>query len=634
MFHSSRSRFVLIAAAILAFHWTALLVFFGVDDFIFLVESRHPGWPGVVAALGGRYLSQKVAFAANLWLFGHRAWAHHLPALGLHVLNAWLIYRLFERVQRRGALSFAAALLYAIHPATVTVMSFVSAGLEETPTVTLTLLAVHLFLEHLRRANAWSLAAALCLAILACGFKSHAVATPLYLAAFAAIALRRERAAPRRFAWAAVLLLPFALFSLWYVAYVLPRFPITNPAYATDFSAASLWHSYLRLLANIINVLPVAREAIGYQQSLPAGFQHWIGDGLWFRAAVVAAGALLCGYSAWRLGEGMLAASLFVVVIATQLFAASIPRHLYDYYSFYALPAACGLLALPIAALSRTVGSHVGHRRGRQIAAAAVVAYAGGAGWVFHSTNDFIMQAENARLVDRFVSGRLHHGQDLVFAPPSDRAFLDSTYGVELEALRGDLGSRVLFLKDTDSGPNRSTPRTQLAALDRVGGRDYAVYALDGAAWLRPYRTGVGAGGEIVQPFDVVSNGFSEVQVLVSATWGATVIAEVSIVDAAGGGTRLTRLAVVTMRIPAGQTPRYYPIPVPRQADSAGKHYELALRVLERGGPLGFSGTSPQEGVLPLRRRLSAGGDWSTMGTPPGEAMVYRVVVTNPDRSY
>ena len=630
MFHSSRSRFVLIAAATLAFHWSALLVFFGVDDFIFLVDSRHPGWPGIVTALGKRYFSHST-YAVNVWLFGYQAWAHHLAALSLHVLNAGLIFRLFERVQRRGALSAAAALLYAIHPATVTVMSFVSVGLEETPTVTATLLAVHLFLAHLRRANPWLLAVAVCLPILGCGFKNHTVATPLYLAAFSTMALRREGAAPGRFAWAAVSMLPFVLFSLWFVVYVLPRSPITNPAYATDFSAASLWHTYLRLLPNIINVLPFAREAIGYQQSLPAGFQQWIGDGFWFRAAVIATGAVACGYSAWRLGEGVLAASLFVVVIATQLFAASLPLHLYEYYPFYSLPAACGLLALPVAALWEAVGSLDGHRRARQMAAAAaaVIVFACGAGWVFHSTNDFIVQTENARLIDRFVSQRLHRGQLLVFAPPSETAFLDSAYGIELEALRPDLQAKARFMKDADPGPNRSTADVQLAALDRVGDRDFAVYALDAAAWLRPDRTGVGAGGEIVQPFDVAGNGFSEVQILVRSTAGAAVIGEVSIVDTDGGVRRLTSLATTTFEVPAGQTPKYYPVPVPRQAGSAGKQYELSLRVDAHGGQLGFYAASPQEGALPLRRRLSAGGGWSTLGTP-AQTMVYRVVVTNP----
>ena len=122
MLHSPRSRLAFIAAfiaaAALAFHWSALLVFFGVDDFVFLVDSRHPAWPGLVAALGKRYFSHST-YAINVWVFGYRPWAHHVLALGLHVLNAWLIFRLFERVQRRSELSVAAAILYAIHPATV-----------------------------------------------------------------------------------------------------------------------------------------------------------------------------------------------------------------------------------------------------------------------------------------------------------------------------------------------------------------------------------------------------------------------------------------------------------------------------------------------------------------------------------
>src|SRR5438045_111059 len=107
MFQSPRSKFLLIAAATVAFHWTALLVFFGVDDFIFLVDSRHPVWPGVAAALGKRFFSHS-SYALNVWLFGYRAWAHHLAPLALHLVNAWLIFRLFERVQRRSALSAAA----------------------------------------------------------------------------------------------------------------------------------------------------------------------------------------------------------------------------------------------------------------------------------------------------------------------------------------------------------------------------------------------------------------------------------------------------------------------------------------------------------------------------------------------
>jgi hypothetical protein len=203
-------------------------------------------------------------------------------------------------------------------------------------------------------------------------------------------------------------------------------------------------------------------------------------------------------------------------------------------------------------------------------------------------------------------------------------------YGIEFPALHPDLQLKAEFMKDADPGPNRSTAQVQLAALDRVGDRDFAVYALDAAAWLRPYRTGVGAAGAIVQPFTVGGNGFAEIQVLLRSTAGASVTADVSIAGAAVDATPLTILATTTFRVPAGEVPRYYPIPVPPQANSAGKRYELTLRVDPNGGALGFYAAVPQEGDRPLRRRLSAGGDWTPLGTPAGDTMVHRVVVTNP----
>jgi len=117
---------------------------------------------------------------ANALGDGKVIWFHLFSAL-VHAANAFLVFRLFRRLEGNSTAAFFITLFFAIHPMQVEAVSWVAAF--STPLFSLfSLLAMHAYVRH-TEGNAWGKHYWLALGffVLACLSKSAAVALPLSL---------------------------------------------------------------------------------------------------------------------------------------------------------------------------------------------------------------------------------------------------------------------------------------------------------------------------------------------------------------------------------------------------------------------------------------------------------------------
>lgn len=80
-----------------AAYWRILGTFFVADDFAYLIELSRTSSPGVIfSALAGRYFRPAVVFVyyANYQLSGLAPWTYHASVVLVHVVNAWLVFKL------------------------------------------------------------------------------------------------------------------------------------------------------------------------------------------------------------------------------------------------------------------------------------------------------------------------------------------------------------------------------------------------------------------------------------------------------------------------------------------------------------------------------------------------------------
>jgi len=629
-----------LGAIALLMYWRAAGVFFAVDDFVFLIRYKTLSWPGVVPALAGRYLSHDVAFFIHQQLFGSWHVPYHLLSVSLHVVNGYLVFSLLKALDA-AAVTHArvSAVLFVLHPAAYTILSWTVLGYEETVTLALSLAAVWLFLRYLDRPHSWRIAVALLLVVVASGFKNHAILAPMYMAAFGILRLQSHGGGLRRVTRVVTALAPFACFDLWYLLVVMPGLPqAQHQAYTQDFSAVSLAGSYFRLLPNTFNVVPFVREALGYQEAVPAGLGASLGDVRWYRAAVIALAVAGIGYGGYKTRRLLFTGVMSAVVLLGLFFAASLPRHLYEYYTYFSLPAACALIGLPVA-----LGIDAGRRRVagarwpvERIAITLLLAYALAAGTVAHRSNGLVRQAEHAELVHRFTTGAVRPGQTLEFVPPSERARLDTVNGLLLEALHAEAGLRAVF---RDSGEAQAacvaSDSIVRVALDAVGQRGFQVYPLDQVQWSAAGKLRLRSGEEVRQRFRASAADVAELHVLVgapamppgAALFAVTIHEVGSGLETAGSGHDAVQ-APGEVVIRAAPMPRdgfyqegYVPIPMPVDRPSAGRMFELRIRGLqgaERGATL-FYGTRTPADCFPLRVEALNG---SPADAGPGEPRV------------
>ncbi len=184
---------LLIIGAVLAVGYPLLAAAPASDDWGFFALSRHIGSPLAfyIADHSSSYFYRPHVMAfwwLSVALFDTRAYAHYAIDLGLHALNALMIFALARSADVSRALALVLALLFAVHPAAIGTTSWLADRFDLTCTAAC--LAALWFLErHLRGGGpAWPV---WLMALLAAGCKETGIL--LVPAVIARVLLERER---------------------------------------------------------------------------------------------------------------------------------------------------------------------------------------------------------------------------------------------------------------------------------------------------------------------------------------------------------------------------------------------------------------------------------------------------------
>jgi tetratricopeptide (TPR) repeat protein len=82
------------------------------------------GQPGVYSPL------KTLWHASNFQLWGQEVFGHHLVSLLIHAAGIWLVYQIAYELLRRRDVSFWTALVFAVHPAHVEAITFMTASID------------------------------------------------------------------------------------------------------------------------------------------------------------------------------------------------------------------------------------------------------------------------------------------------------------------------------------------------------------------------------------------------------------------------------------------------------------------------------------------------------------------------
>ena len=151
---------VLIGLVILNYGWTSAFGFVN-DDYIWIAGVRFPeGGSWVRAAFVSPTFSPyfvrpivALSFFANYLLGGMHAWTYHVANVSLYALNVCLVWKLATVLLESPGAGFAAALLFATHPAHPDAVTWISGRTE----LLATALVLTVLLLHVR--GRWVLAA-------------------------------------------------------------------------------------------------------------------------------------------------------------------------------------------------------------------------------------------------------------------------------------------------------------------------------------------------------------------------------------------------------------------------------------------------------------------------------------------
>jgi hypothetical protein len=513
---------VLVAVAGLAY-FRVFGVFFGVDDFTFLERARDVHWPGLSQALADRFFAHGLCYFVARRVFGFDSVGYHLLPFGLHLLNAGLVYAVLSRLRpadRRVAA--IAAVLFALHPAAYTVLAWITLGNEEAGVLAFSLGALLFAQLYLREGRTRYLLPVIVLTGVGLGFKNQAVMMPAYvLAVWLADGPSAEtdrRAGAMRLVF---LLVPLVLASVWYVHAIVPlTVQAASAAYTRNYSPASLLSGYFRLLPNSLNPLPILREGLGYQETLPPVITALPGFPSSVRAFVLVAMGMAAFASGVALTRVRFLLAFLFLLMAGLLFAAAMPGHMFEYYAYYSLPAACAVAALPAAWLVRAIGTR--RPRGRLVVVVfvlAVLTYAFVTGRMLHSSNRFVRQADNARAVDALVTRHAVTGDTIVFVPPSNTAYDDTVYGLSIRALHPERHLSVVYA-DAHQDPATITLGWSrlLIAVDDIRSLQPGVHRVEDVQWVRRSMLTLSHPGQsVTQTLRLHGLGTYEVQVVAEA---------------------------------------------------------------------------------------------------------------------
>ncbi|RYZ91137.1 MAG: hypothetical protein EOP04_01530 [Proteobacteria bacterium] len=460
----------------LLFFAPALTVYFGVDDF-YLISSGIKGisLPNSFSELYlTRYFSEHLTFQILAPLFGNKYWAYHIVALVSHLFTAILFYKIMlqQRICSPENATIA-SLLFFLQPGSFTVISWATLGLNEPPVAFLTLLGVASVYGFVFRNKWWLGILSVLIVILAAGFKNQAIYIPIFYFTFVLLkVIKQKRLAlnqTKEFIPFIILNVFMGAFCLWYFSQIVPNTSFAkNPAYSLVWDWQVLASGYLSLLFAAINPFAYFREALGYQTFVPFALTM-INPLLMtiFKLMAVLTILLASLYLASRRKEAITWLVLFSLALVSMSFAAAMPNHRYEYYSYLSMiPLSINLsyLYLPI---YRKFSSKLPLAVGL-IALICIIN-----GQVFYRSNIFISQAENARKIQK-LSMELPVGAEIHFIDPDQRAVADIDSGNSLKAFSPEKEIKVSF--ESRSGfPFRKTlwPSQVLAYLDprsEVGG--------------------------------------------------------------------------------------------------------------------------------------------------------------------
>ena len=162
--------------------------FFNPDDAIYVTENNHVksglAPDTIVWAFRSHYINWHpltwVSHAADFQLFGQDPAGHHLMNVFFHVLNALLLYWVFQRATGYKGRSFMVAALFALHPINVESVAWIAERktLLSTTFFLLALGAYRWYVERPRESRYWLVAGLFAAALLA---KPQVIAFPFLL---------------------------------------------------------------------------------------------------------------------------------------------------------------------------------------------------------------------------------------------------------------------------------------------------------------------------------------------------------------------------------------------------------------------------------------------------------------------
>jgi hypothetical protein len=499
---------ILVVSVLALVGYRTFSVFFAVDDLVYLV-SPPSRWPGFTEAAANRWLSGPAAFAAGRALFGPTPSLFHLPLILGHGLNALLLWALVRRLApTHPLLATVSAVVFAGHAAAYTALAWLSAGMNEVPTLTAALLAVHLALSSMH-GRPWLAFASAALVAVGAGLKQHIVVTVVYGLVFGAWYARYRLADRPRSTWLPGLAITLVLMSalcVWMALFVQPRMPVgfRQEPYTRVYAATSVVDGYLRYLPHALNPLATGRESLGYQGDLPAGLDELVRPNLMlFRALVTAGSVLLIAVAARVLQLSLLALGSAFVLLGALFLPASMPRHQYDYYVYFGLPVASLLMAMPMVGAARYLrGRFDANTRWLLPLSVGVAVVAFVQGRVLHDSNDLVAVAAHMQLVDRMAAD-VADGGTMYFVPPVGAVHEATLSGASIAILRPAKRLKVWFA-ERDGAPDvfAGSQGVTLVQTRKLPGPHWQGAILDRANWRRPVtRLQLDAGQEFVQPF-------------------------------------------------------------------------------------------------------------------------------------
>ncbi|MCG6551908.1 MAG: tetratricopeptide repeat protein [Candidatus Magnetominusculus sp. LBB02] len=164
----------------------------GYDDYVHITSNTHVNtglnaenirWAFTHSHDGNWYPMTLLSYMATVQLFGLSPCAHHLAALGLHVMNSLLLFMLFKRITGARWRAGFVAMVFAVHPMHVESVAWVSER-KDVLSVFFGFLTMLSYVYYVRRASVMSYVAALILFMFSLMSKPMLVTLPFLLLLF------------------------------------------------------------------------------------------------------------------------------------------------------------------------------------------------------------------------------------------------------------------------------------------------------------------------------------------------------------------------------------------------------------------------------------------------------------------